>query len=261
MARLRTRPVRDNRDIRAFFDANAADYRESHGNPNRLLNDRLALIRRLLMPCEGGVLLEIGCGPGVHLFPLADAFRRVIGVDLSPGMIAAADAIRQTQPCATHVELVAEPAERMVSVKDQVADVVLCVGAFEHMPDKAGVLDEVHRVLKRGGRFVCLTLNGDYLWYRRIAPWLGHETRHLSSDHFVNAAEMRDLLHGAKLKDVESGYWRFIARGDMPGWAALSLQCLDRIGMFCKPAQLRGGLYVCAGKGAVAIPARPYSGP
>ena len=246
MARLRTRCVQNSDDIRAFFDAIAGGYRESHGSAELLLNYRLTLIRRLLAPRLGGVLLEIGCGPGVHLFSWAAACRRTIGADLSPNMIAAAETIRRTHPCAAHIELYAESAERLTSIKDHSADAVLCAGAFEHMPDKPAVLGEVRRVLKSGGRFVCLTLNGDYLWYRRIAPWLGHEVKHLSSDRFVNEAEMRALLQGVELRVNDLGYWRFVAKGDMPRWAARALEWLDRAGMVCKPSLLRGGLYVCA---------------
>jgi len=248
MARLRTRCVQNSDDIRAFFNSIAGSYREKHGSTDLLLNYRLELIRRLLASSLGGVLLEIGCGPGVHLFRLADAFSRAIGADLSPAMIVAAETIRRRHPCAAHIELYAEPAERLASITDNLVDAVLCVGAFEHMPDKSAVLGEVRRVLKPGGRFICLTLNGDYLWYRRIAPWLGYEVKHLSSDRFVNAAEMRALLQGAELRVNELGYWRFVAKGDMPNWAARALEWLDRAGMACKPSLLRGGLCVCADK-------------
>ena len=248
MGRLRTRSAQGSGDIRAFFDTIAGSYRERHGRADVLLDYRLKLIRRLLVPSLGGVLLEIGCGPGVHLFPLADAYSRAIGADLSPGMIAAAETTQRTHPCAARIELHAEPAERLASIEDQAADAVLCTGAFEHMPDKPAVLGEVRRVLKPGGRFVCLTLNGDCLWYRRIAPWLGYEVKHLSSDHFVHEGEMRRLLQGAELQVNELGYWRFVASGDMPGWAARFLHWLDRAGMLFKPSLLRGGLYVCAEK-------------
>ena len=248
MGRLRTRCVQNSTDIRAFFDAIAVSYRESHGSTARLLNYRLALIRTLLVPGSGGVFLEIGCGPGAHLFPLAGAFSRVIGADLSPSMIAAAEVSRRTHPCAARIELYAEPAERLASIKDEAADAVLCVGAFEHMPDKAAVLAEVRRVLKPGGRFVCLTLNGDYLWYRRIAPSLGYDVKHLSSDRYLNQAELRALLREAGLRVNELGYWRFVAKGDMPGWAALGLEWLDRAGVVCTPSLLRGGLFFCADK-------------
>ena len=252
MARLRTRCVRDSGDIRAFFDAIAGEG-ESHGRADLLLDERLALMRRLLATGPGEVLLEIGCGPGVHLFPLAAGFSRVIGTDLSPNMIAAAERIRATHPCAARIELHAQSAERLTSISDDAVDAVLCVGAFEHMPDQPAVLGEVRRVLRPGGRFVCLTLNGDYLWYRRIGPWLRLDVKHLSSDRFVNAAEMRALLQGVQLEVGELGYWRFVARGDMPGWSARALEWLDRAGAVCQPSLLRGGLYVCAMKPSVSV--------
>jgi ubiquinone/menaquinone biosynthesis C-methylase UbiE len=248
MGRLRTRCVQESGDIRAFFDAIAGNYRESHGSAARLLKYRLALIRSLLAPSSGGILLEIGCGPGAHLFPLADKYCRIIGADLSPNMINAAEIIRRTHACAARIELYVEPAERLASIKDEAADAVLCVGAFEHMLDQAAVLSEVRRVLKPDGRFVCLTLNGDYLWYRRIAPCLGYEVKHLSSDRLVNEGQLRALLQEAGLRVNALGYWRFVAKGDMPGWAALGLEWLDRAGMVWKPSLLRGGLYVCAEK-------------
>ncbi len=248
MARLRTHPVHNRDDIRAFFDGIAGDYRESHGSAEPLLDYRLALVRRLLAPVRGGTLLEIGCGPGGHLFALADEFGRAIGTDLSPCMIDAAERIRRTHACAARIQLHAEAAERLASIADDSVDAVLCVGAFEHMLDKTAVLAEVHRVLRCGGRFACLTLNGETLWYRSIARWLGYEVRHLSSDLLVDACEMRSLLDGAGMRVEETGYWRFVARGDMPAWAARSLQWLDRVGAVCRPALFRGGLYACAAK-------------
>lgn len=246
MSRLRTRDVRSSDGVRVFFDGIAGDYRESHGGAGRLLEYRLKLIRRLLDPGCGGVLLEIGCGPGVHLFPLAGPYQRAIGVDLSPNMIAAAETIRRTHPHAARIELHAGPAERLSSVDSRTVDAAVCVGAFEHMSDQPAVLREVHRVLKPGGRFVCLTVNGDCLWYRRIAPRLGYAVKHLSSDRFITGRELRVLLREAALETRELGYWRFVAAGDMPGWAAWTFAALDRAGSFFKPAFLRGGLYVCA---------------
>ena len=245
MRRLQSRPA-ETGDIRAFFDGLAATYAEAHGDAARLLEYRLALIRRLLAPSFGGTLLEIGCGPGVHLYPLADAYGRAIGTDLSPGMIAVAESARSVHPCAARIELYAEPAERLASVRDSTADAVLCVGALEHMPDKAAVLAEARRVLKPGGRFVCLTPNGDSLWYRRIAPWLRCEVRQLPSDRFVNRAELRALLDGARFRESESGHWRFVARGDMPWWVGRTMEGLDRVGMVFGASLLRGGLYACA---------------
>jgi ubiquinone/menaquinone biosynthesis C-methylase UbiE len=246
LPRLKTRPVHGADEIRIFFDALAEDYHESHGDGGRLLRYRLALIRRLLNDVERSCLVEIGCGNGLHLFPLAGEFHAAIGTDLSPRMIAAAKAIRAAHPHGTRVRLAADAAECLASVQDTVADAVLCVGAFEHMQDRPAVLKEVKRVLKPGGAFVCLSANGGYVWYTRLAPWLRLATRHLSTDRFVSGSEWRALLREAGLRPLTIGYWRFVPAGDMPRWAAAMMSGLDRVGGALRISALRGGCYAKA---------------
>jgi ubiquinone/menaquinone biosynthesis C-methylase UbiE len=246
LPQLSTRQVREASDVRRFFDALAEDYRESHGDADRLLCYRLRLIRQLLRDAGRGCLVEIGCGNGVHLFPLTRDFETVIGTDLSPRMIAAADAIRTAHPYGKRVRLAADPAERLVSVPDRVADAVLCVGAFEHMLDQRGALREVERVLKPGGAFVCLSANGGYLWHTRLAPWLGIQTRHLSTDRFLSGSEWPALLHEAGLDPVAVGSWRFVPAGDMPKWGGMLMRALDGLGAALRMPALRGGCYVKA---------------
>ena len=234
-------------DIRAFFDALAEDYRECHGDAQRLLEYRLWVIRRLMNDVGRSCLVEIGCGNGLHLFSLAGEFETAIGTDLSPRMIAVAEAIRMRHPDGARVRLAAEPADGLASVGDALADTVLCVGAFEHMQQKSGVLQEVKRVLKPGGAFVCLSANASYIWYTHLAPWLGLQTRHLSTDRLVSVKEWPALLRKADLRPVAMGHWRFVPAGDMPRWAAATMSALDRIGA-SGIAALRGGCYVKAVK-------------
>jgi 2-polyprenyl-6-hydroxyphenyl methylase/3-demethylubiquinone-9 3-methyltransferase len=238
----RTRPVHDSGDIRAFFDGIAADYRDTHGRGDRPLRYRLGLIARLLEGLPTGSLLEIGCGTGLHLFPLADRFERAVGVDLSPAMIAAADRIRQAHPARARIELAVDRAEELASVDDSSMDVVLCVGALEHMPDRPAVLRQVRRVLRRGGAFICLTPNADWLWYAQVAPLLGIPTTHLSSDRFIGKYELIRLLEGEGFDMDHLGHWTFIPRGDMPlPWPWL-LGPLDLPGRWLRIPRLRGGL-------------------
>ena len=248
LARLTTHTVRHPDEIRSFFDALAGGYRERHGDADRLLRYRLWLIRSLLNDAGRSCLVEIGCGDGVHLYRLAGSFETVIGTDLSPAMIAAAEAKRAAHPDSLRVRLAADRAEQLTSVQDGVADAVLCVGAFEHMPDKARVLNEVARVLQPGGTFVCLSPNGGWLWYTSFAPRLRLQTRHLSTDRFVDRNEWRALLHAAGLHPLALGSWRFIPAGDMPGWAVILMSALDVIGAALRIASLRGGCYAKAVK-------------
>jgi 2-polyprenyl-6-hydroxyphenyl methylase/3-demethylubiquinone-9 3-methyltransferase len=255
VARLRTLLVRDADDVRRFFDGLADAYRDSHGDADRLLRYRLRLIRTLLRGAGRSCLVEIGCGNGLHLFALASDFDNAIGTDLSPGMIAAAERRRVTHPRGAYIRLAAQAAERLSSVPDESADAVLCVGAFEHMLEPHRVLEEVRRVLKPGGAFVCLAPNGDYVWYTHLAPWLGLHTRHLSTDRFLSRADWRARLLAADLPAAALGAWRFVPAGDMPRWAAAAMHVLDRIGRLVRIPGFRGGTYVKAVKPRGAPPA------
>lgn len=240
---LRTRAVNSRQDVQRFFDDIAPAYRECHGAAQRLLRYRLRLISDLLPTKRGGRLLEIGCGTGIHLFPLAARFERAHGTDLSPGMIAQAETIRAAHPEAARIELSVAAAETLADIDDGVIDVVLCVGALEHMLDQHAVLHQVWRVLKPGGAFVCLTPNAAYLWYAWLARRLGLDSRHLSTDRFLSADALAAALRQAGLTPDRLGYWTFIPRGDMPRALAVLLGWLDGLGRWLNRPGWRGGLY------------------
>jgi 2-polyprenyl-6-hydroxyphenyl methylase/3-demethylubiquinone-9 3-methyltransferase len=194
-------------------------------------------------------VLEIGCGHGMHLLGLADAFGYGLGTDISPAMVEVARQRSAGSLWRAKLRFAVDRGEHLHSVADGSMDVVFCVGAFEHILDKARMLAMVFRVLKPGGRFVCLTPNGHYLWYRWLAPWLGLETRHLSTDHFLSRDELAQLLSEAGLRTLSLGYWTFIPRGDMPAPYGTLLHGLDRLGTLVASGTLRGGLVVCAEPG------------
>jgi SAM-dependent methyltransferase len=242
VARRHTRTVHSHEDVVRHFDELAPTYAEAHGHGERLLAYRLGVIRRLLAGAARGTVLEIGCGTAIHLFALASGFERAIGTDASPAMIEAARMLAQN----SDADLRADPAEDLATVPDGSIDAVICVGSLEHMPDKKRVLAQVRRVLTPGGRFVCLTPNGGYGWYRHIAPLLGREVRHLSTDHFVTRAELESLVAGSGLRMLALRYWTFVPRGDLPVGVGPVLTALDWIGRRLGWGNLRGGLAIAA---------------
>jgi 2-polyprenyl-6-hydroxyphenyl methylase/3-demethylubiquinone-9 3-methyltransferase len=116
------------------------------------------------------------------------------------------------------------------------------------MLDKRAVLGSIYRVLKLGGRFLCLTPNADYVWYRAIAPRLGFATKHLSSDRLLTRDEFCALLDQAGFRRIRASPWTFVPKGDMPAVAALLLTALDAVGRHARLESLRGGLALCASK-------------
>jgi ubiquinone/menaquinone biosynthesis C-methylase UbiE len=248
VAVLRTRTIRDQNELITHFDQSAGGYQEAHGGAQRLLDYRLALIRQRCEGWERGVLLELGCGTAIHLTALAPAFSRVIGTDISAGMIRAAWQHVQASPHRDRIELRVDSAEELRTVDDDSVDVVLCVGAIEHMLDQARVVRQVARVLKHGGVFIVLTPNGNYCWYTLLAPYLGISTRHLSTDRFLTRRELTLLLKSAGLPPVDCSYWTFIPKGDIPRWTGSILEALDRLGRLRRIIAWRGGLILSAAK-------------
>ena len=248
MRSLKTKPVKNKEDIQEFFDDIAADYQESHGHSSSLLRYRLSIIHRLIGPVHQSVLVEIGCGPGLHLFSFAERFDQLIGTDCSPKMIDAANKKRKNHSLKSKLRFSVDPAEKLGTITSDQADVVLCVGALEHMLDKKAVFHQVYRVLKPGGMFVCLTPNGSYAWYRHFAAQLGLNTKHLSTDVFLSRNEILDLLQTDCLKLAEIGNWTFIPKGDMPKWAAILMIALDFVGRVFRIPAFRGGICFSAVK-------------
>jgi 2-polyprenyl-6-hydroxyphenyl methylase/3-demethylubiquinone-9 3-methyltransferase len=246
--RLVSHPVQSIADVRAFFDQAAEAYKESHGPAAKLLAYRVDILRRLLPSRPGGLLVELACGPGDHLSALAEGYDKALGLDLSPAMIARAETRRLKHSSRERIRFAVDAAEELATLNDGTVDAVFCVGALEHVLDRDAAVRQVHRVLKPGGTFACLTLNGGYIWYARIAPWLGYETRHLATDRFLNETEVRELLAGGGLRIDTFGHWSFIPRGDMPWVVGKLLGGLDRLGRLLRLSGLRGGICFRASK-------------
>ena len=104
---------------------------------------------------SGGVIADVGCGNGAYLAELASraAVNRVIGMDLSPGMLAAASARGIGTAALVNADATALPL-RSASV-----DLTLAMHMLYHVPDPLDAVREMRRVTRPGG-FVVVGLNG-----------------------------------------------------------------------------------------------------
>lgn len=101
----------------------------------------------------GDAVLDLGCGAGFDAFVAALAVGptgRVVGVDLSPEMLAVAERGRAAAGLST-VEIRQANVEAL-PFPNATFDVALSNGVLNLIPDKPAALREVFRVLKPGGR-------------------------------------------------------------------------------------------------------------
>jgi len=112
-----------------------------------VLDRQHARIAGWLAPQTGERILDIGCGAG-HLLAWLAAHTpaHFDGLDLSPVSLRRARATGAR-------DLVAADATAL-PLRDGSYDAVVCNGAAHHLPDLAGALREVHRVLRPGGRLL-----------------------------------------------------------------------------------------------------------
>jgi SAM-dependent methyltransferase len=118
---------------------------------------------RLLGPVAGQQILEIACGHGRISRELARRGARVTGADISQALIAKARAAEEAEPLGIRY-LGADAAGPGLLAgtgrPDQAAfDAVVCSFGLSDIDDLDGVIGNVRRRLRPGGRFVCSLLH------------------------------------------------------------------------------------------------------
>jgi SAM-dependent methyltransferase len=164
------------------------------------------LVARWIPPDRDQRILEIGCGWGAFLAVLREAgYRDLGGVDASPEQVAAAHALG--------LDFVREGAllDRLRATPDGSCDVVIAFDVLEHFTraEALDLGDEIHRVLRAGGRLLLHVPNAEGIFPGRVLYGdLTHETAYtrqslqqlLSVCGFarISFAEDVPVVHGAK---------------------------------------------------------------
>jgi len=128
-------------DNRTYYDDFAGWYeRERHLPYHRMLDDlEVEIVERY---AAGKLAVEVGCGTGLILDRVAKFATHAHGIDLSAGMLerAAQRGLSVSQASATALPLL-----------DASVDVAYSFKVLAHIPDIAGAMREMARVVKPGG--------------------------------------------------------------------------------------------------------------
>lgn len=153
----------------------------------------------LLAARPGERVLEIGFGPGATVRKLADTGARVVGVDASAAMLAAAGRRNSAHVKAGRVQLGLGDGVHLRPSNDEI-DAVIAVHTIYFWPDPHATLAEIHRVLRPGGRFVVAFHAGEQPLPARFdrdvykAPTTNELTDWLTDAGFTDVRLVRHLV-------------------------------------------------------------------
>ncbi|MEI7727593.1 MAG: methyltransferase domain-containing protein [Bacteroidota bacterium] len=106
-------------------------------------------------PVTGEVCVDLGSGRGTDALRMAESVGEtgfVYGIDISDGMLEKAR--RNAEKFGvTNVSFVRSELEKL-ELPDEVAHLVISNCTLNHAADKQAVWNDIHRILKKGGRFV-----------------------------------------------------------------------------------------------------------
>lgn len=146
----------------------------------------------------GGLrVLDVGCGDGAYAVRASREGAEVVGLDRSRPMLEAARA--RATSSGVVVKWCRAQAQAL-PFHDASFDLVLAVTALCWIPEPLVALNEMSRVLRRGGVLVVGELGRRSLWAvrRRFRGWLGDPF--WKAAHFWTAAELREILASTGLR-------------------------------------------------------------
>jgi SAM-dependent methyltransferase len=153
---------------------------------------------------DGATVLDVPCGGGVALRALrpGQPVRR-IAVDVEPTMLARFERRARERGLgedAGSLQLL-EADMRALPLPDACADVCLAYSGLHMVGEPAAAIAELARCLKPGGELLGATFVAD--GSRRQRLLLGHGVRAGHNGPLVAAGELRAMLEGARIADVE----------------------------------------------------------
>jgi SAM-dependent methyltransferase len=200
--------------VRAFFDAEARGGRRLLPDPDTasgfgsIVKYRLATT--LMAAPDTRDVLDVGCSVGsiemlFHLeHPECARGASIEGVDISPEAIARARGLNLPNCTFQAYDGTTLP------FADGSFDLAIAIEVIEHVADKPGLIAQIFRVLRPGGR-VFLTTPNPQCWALRLeerleqtARWCARRSAH-DKDAFIGLSELSRLLSSAGFTPVGPG--------------------------------------------------------
>ncbi|GAA0599828.1 2-heptaprenyl-1,4-naphthoquinone methyltransferase [Virgibacillus siamensis] len=192
-------------------------------------------VMKRMQVAPGSSALDVCCGTGDWSFSLAEATGKegtVIGIDFSSNMLSVA---REKNNNAQYEHLSFIQGNAMnLPYNDNSFDYVTIGFGLRNVPDYMTVLKEMYRVVKPGGKVVCLETSqptmfgfrqGYYFYFRFIMPLIGrlfaksykeYAWLHESAKNFPDKKKLKDMF-------LEAGFSRVQVKSYTGGVAAMHM--------------------------------------
>ncbi|MEC4888455.1 MAG: methyltransferase domain-containing protein [Nitrospira sp.] len=202
-----------------FKIQDAASYNQVAQQFDRLVSRLSApMAARLVASAElasDHCVLDVGTGTGIVAFRAAavmGAFGKVVGIDLSDGMLEVARRSAADQGVADRVEFRKMDAE-LLDCPDGSFDRVLSLFALRHFPHPDAALKEMHRVLRPGGRLV-VAVGSSAPWFSGVG--LVHRVKLVPQ--IVRRFQGKQLVACEFLDGLVEAYVPASQRNEEAGW-------------------------------------------
>jgi uncharacterized protein (TIRG00374 family) len=154
----------EHRDLHEFYSSIDGDIDERSYHSDLFVQRyfqqrRTRVIMKHLEIRRGDVFLDIGCGSGVQMAVFAGAgYALAIGIDLSRNALSYAR--RRGLPNTEYIIAVAEH----LPIRSGAVQKILCAEVIEHVDQPGDLVQEMRRVLGKGGEVVLTTPNENSPW-------------------------------------------------------------------------------------------------
>ncbi|MDB5433716.1 MAG: Methyltransferase type 11 [Caulobacter sp.] len=170
-------------------------------------------------------VLELGCGNGEQALWLAStqAPRSYHGIDLYPPHVE--HARQEAGRRGIDATFAVDDSQKLTSVADESADVVLCIESAHHYPDKPAFLRQVRRALRPGGRFAIAdftTRGGNPSKFERLIDtycWTGLQWQEELADAGLVVDFSEDMSEGLQ-RGLEEVRGTLAKSGGLRTWVA-----------------------------------------
>ena len=135
--------------VKRTFTQAADSYASRKGAADRVSHEYMLKLSHV-KPTDR--ILDVATGPGYVAMLFAEKANEVVGVDLTPAFVAKAQAASAERGF-KNISFREGDVEKL-PFANETFDIVTCHKALHHFPSAAKALQEMHRVLKRGGRLV-----------------------------------------------------------------------------------------------------------